>query len=261
MEIAKSRHHLNWSLPLPHRNTPYANRALPEALAIVLVKKIPIWKRCMDLCGSICGLILLFPMFLVIGLFIKVVSPGPVFFKQERIGKGGRPFQCLKFRTMKCDADITLHKEHLARLIGSCRTNGNAGDPMEKLENDPRIIKFGKFLRASGMDELPQLINVLMGQMSLIGPRPPIPYEVAHYPQWYMNRFDVTPGLTGLWQISGKNRLGFNQMIRLDIQYAMHRSFLLDLKILLLTPYAIYVQVKNLVQKRHINPLHNGVKP
>ena len=214
----------------------------------------------MDVFGATCGLIVLFPIFLTIAFLIKWVSPGPIFFCQKRIGRGGKPFNCVKFRTMKCDADTSLHKKHLSQLIGSCKANGNAGDPMEKLKNDPRIIKFGNILRASGIDELPQLFNVLLGQMSLIGPRPPIPYEVANYPQWYMNRFDVTPGLTGLWQISGKNQLGFNQMIRLDIQYAMQRSFWLDLKILLLTPYAIYVQIKNLDQKRHIKTLPNGVK-
>ena len=117
---------------------------------------------------------------------------------------------------------------------------------MKKLQQDPRIIRNGHLLRASGLDELPQLLNVLLGEMSLIGPRPPIPYEVEQYKLWFRGRFDVVPGLTGLWQVSGKNRLGFNEMIRLDIQYAQKRSLILDLKILLKTPFAIYEQIKDM---------------
>jgi lipopolysaccharide/colanic/teichoic acid biosynthesis glycosyltransferase len=200
----------------------------------------------MDIVGSACALFMLCPLFIVIGIFIKTVSPGPILFKQKRVGCGGTLFNLYKFRTMKSDADSNIHKQYLAELIDSSNSSSAPGDPMAKLHKDPRIIKYGNLLRASGLDELPQLINVLLGQMSLIGPRPPIPYEAEQYRIWYKGRFDVVPGLTGLWQTSGKNKLGFNEMIRLDIQYAMHRCFLLDLKILLKTPYTIYLQLKEI---------------
>jgi lipopolysaccharide/colanic/teichoic acid biosynthesis glycosyltransferase len=220
------------------------------ALDPLFINSIPLWKRTFDIIGSLCGLIILSPFFLIVGIFIKTVSPGPILFKQKRVGCGSTLFNLYKFRTMKCNADADIHKQYLNHLIGSCHANSNPGKPMEKLLKDSRIIKYGNFLRASGIDELPQLINVLLGHMSLIGPRPPIPYEVEQYYLWYKRRFDVVPGLTGLWQVSGKNKLGFNEMIRLDIQYAEKRSFLLDLKILLKTPYAVYQQIKE-IKKGH----------
>jgi lipopolysaccharide/colanic/teichoic acid biosynthesis glycosyltransferase len=228
----------------------YKNRAghgpRPLVLNPIFIKQIPVWKRAFDIVGSLCGLIMLCPLFLVIGIFIKTVSPGPIFFKQKRVGCGGTLFNLYKFRTMKLNADATLHRQYLMKLIASSKASSNPGDPMEKLPADPRIIPYGRFLRRSGLDELPQLINVLRGQMSLVGPRPPIPYEVEQYKLWHTGRFDVMPGLTGLWQISGKNKLGFNEMIRFDIQYAMKRSLLLDLKILLKTPYVVYLQLKEM---------------
>lgn len=216
------------------------------ALDSFFIKRIPVWKRIFDIVVSLFALIVLFPIFILIGTLIKTVSPGPSFFRQNRVGCGGAVFNLYKFRTMKSEADPDIHKQYLSRLIESCKENKNSGDPMTKLNNDTRIIKFGNFLRASGLDELPQLLNVLMGQMSLVGPRPAIPYEVEHYKLWYKSRFDVVPGLTGLWQISGKNKLGFNEMMRLDIQYAIKRSLLLDCKILLKTPIAVYSQLKEM---------------
>lgn len=216
------------------------------ALDPLFIKKIPVWKRTFDIVGSLLGLILLFPLFILIGAFIKKVSPGPIFFRQRRIGCGGSAFNVYKFRTMKCDADPIIHKQYLSKLIKSSKDNENPGVPMAKLNQDTRIIKHGNFIRACGLDELPQLFNVLLGQMSLVGPRPPIPYEVENYQHWYKGRFDVVPGLTGLWQTSGKNKLGFNEMMRLDIQYAMKRSFFLDCKILLKTPIALYLQLKEM---------------
>jgi lipopolysaccharide/colanic/teichoic acid biosynthesis glycosyltransferase len=225
----------------------------------LFVKKDPWWKRSLDIFGALCGLIVFSPIFLFIAMLIKIVSPGPVLFRQQRIGRGGKLFTCLKFRTMHCDADQFLHKNYLTKLIRSSLSNHQSGDPMVKLTKDPRIIRYGRFLRATGLDELPQLINVLLGHMSLVGPRPPIPYEVENYPHWYKTRFDVLPGLTGLWQVSGKNKLGFNEMMRLDIQYSMKRSFLLDSIILLRTPWAVYQQVKEIKRKRNL-VVHNDAE-
>lgn len=206
--------------------------------------KMPKWKRLMDIVGAAIGLVILSPLFLLIGAFIKIVSPGPVFFEQERIGLGGRPFSFWKFRTMKVDVDTTAHQQLLHDLI---RDGGrdDSGKPMTKLDHDPQIIPCGKILRKSCIDELPQLFNVLLGDMSLIGPRPPIPYEVDVYDCWHTARLGVIPGMTGLWQVSGKNRLTFKEMVRLDIRYNRKSSLWLDLKILFLTPKAIVSQVKD----------------
>jgi lipopolysaccharide/colanic/teichoic acid biosynthesis glycosyltransferase len=160
-------------------------------------------------------------------LLIIAVSPGPVFFIQDRVGHGGKIFTFLKFRTMKANSDSISHQQHLNELI---KTN----KPMTKLDkqNDPRIIPFGKFIRKASIDELPQLINVLKGDMSLVGPRPCLPYEAKEYLKWHKYRFDIKPGLTGRWQVSGKNRLTFKEMIRLDIMYANKISLWIDLWIL-----------------------------
>jgi lipopolysaccharide/colanic/teichoic acid biosynthesis glycosyltransferase len=243
------------SKPHYHTRTPDKSAStcrLPtvEKLEPLFIQRFPRWKRALDIVGSLCGLFVLSPLFVAIGVMIKAVSPGPIYFKQQRVGRGGTFFSCLKFRTMKLNADSAIHQKHIEKLIGSGHEGLNPGDPMEKLSRDPRVILGGNLLRSTGLDELPQLINVLLGEMSLVGPRPPIPYEVAQYPHWYRARFDILPGLTGLWQVSGKNRLGFNEMIRLDIKYAMQRSFFLDCKILFLTPYAVFRQVKDIVQER-----------
>lgn len=223
----------------------------PPAAALneLLVKNTPVWKRTMDFVLSLCGLILLLPLFLCIALYIKIASPGPILFKQKRVGRGGKLFDCYKFRTMKPNADTSAHKKYLESLIRG-QDNGIAQGRMIKLLDEPQIIPFGNILRESGLDELPQLFNVFVGDMSLIGPRPPIPYEVEEYKIWYRDRFDVLPGITGLWQVSGKNRLTFNEMMRLDITYARHVTLLGDLKIILLTPYAIYSQFKDYLSKK-----------
>lgn len=213
---------------------------------LIFAKTMPPWKRAMDIVGSAIGLIVLSPLLFIVSVFIKVVSPGPVLFRQVRIGCGGVPFEIYKFRTMHHQADHSVHERYLSHLIKSSEKNDACGDPMQKLTQDQRIIKYGRFLRAFGIDELPQLFNVFLGQMSLIGPRPAIPYEVDRYKLWFRGRFDVLPGLTGLWQVSGKNRLGFNQMMRLDIQYARNRCFLLDMKILFKTPFAVLKQIDDL---------------
>jgi lipopolysaccharide/colanic/teichoic acid biosynthesis glycosyltransferase len=206
-------------------------------------KKIRPWKRIIDIIGSLTGMVMMSPLFLFIFLLIKLLSPGPIFFKQERIGYGGKKFKFYKFRTMKPDIDTSLHEEYFAKLIESGANSECSGDPMCKIEKDPRIIPFGNILRKSYLDEIPQLYNVLRGEMSLVGPRPPIPYEVERYSSWHYERFECLPGMTGIWQISGKNRLTFKEMVRLDIQYSRHLSFLFDLKILFKTPFAIIFEL------------------
>lgn len=198
---------------------------------------LPIWKRTLDL-----GVILFFsPVLVLVGsgiaLLIKLGSPGPVLFRQLRVGYKGQEFLCYKFRSMKVDAETDSHRGYTAHLMKS-------ETPMTKLdaEKDPRIIPFGWLLRCTGLDELPQLINVLRGEMSLVGPRPCIPYEFASYELWQRHRFDAVPGLTGLWQVSGKNRTTFNQMIHLDIKYAERVNLWLDLKIIFKTLPALMIQ-------------------
>ncbi len=199
--------------------------------------RLPIWKRALDL-----GIIFLFsPVLVLVGsgiaVLIKLGSSGPVLFRQLRVGYKGQEFLCYKFRSMKVDAETDSHRGHTAQLMKS-------ETPMTKLdaEKDPRIIPFGSLLRCTGLDELPQLINVLRGEMSLVGPRPCIPYEYEHYESWQRHRFDVVPGLTGLWQVSGKNRTTFKQMIQLDIKYSKQANLWLDLKIILKTVPALIIQ-------------------
>jgi lipopolysaccharide/colanic/teichoic acid biosynthesis glycosyltransferase len=174
-------------------------------------------------------------------ILTKIASPGPVFFRQERVGYRGRRFNLYKFRTMHVSADVTSHQAHFAELVRS-------NVPMHKLDarGDCRLIPGGWLLRASGLDELPQIINVLRGEMSLVGPRPCIPYEYGQYSPAQRERFSTTPGLTGLWQVSGKNRTTFEEMIQLDIRYARSRSLGLDLKIIAKTVPALWVQVSDI---------------
>ena len=188
----------------------------------------------MDIGLSFAGLLIALPFFVVIAAIIKISSPGPVFLKQERVGRWGEPFLLWKFRTMRANADSRVHEAHLKRLI-------RANTPMVKLDakNDPRVFPFGRILRSTCIDELPQLINVLFGEMSLVGPRPCMVYEARQYQDWQKRRFNAMPGITGLWQVSGKNRTTFTQMVGLDLDYAEQVSFTLDLKILFKTIPAI----------------------
>ena len=203
---------------------------LEEKVRSTFTKRMPRWKRSMDIVGSIAGFVLFSPVFLLLTLYIKIVSPGPVFFKQDRVGFKGRLFSFYKFRTMKPSNDVSSHRNYLKNLIHTTA-------PMEKLDNtsDDRIIPGGKVIRKLALDELPQFVNILKGDMSLVGPRPCIPYEAKEYLRWHTHRFDIFPGLTGLWQVSGKNKLTFQQMIRLDIKYSGNINFWLDVKILLKT--------------------------
>jgi lipopolysaccharide/colanic/teichoic acid biosynthesis glycosyltransferase len=201
-------------------------------------------QRCLDIACSLVGLAMSAPIFLVTALVIKLVSPGPVFFKQVRIGQGAKPFLLWKLRTMTVDADASIHRNHVARFIRDGERDGEpAARPMTKLDDDPRVIPLGLFLRGACIDELPQLINVLRGEMSLVGPRPPIPYEVQDYQPWQRRRLDTVPGLTGLWQVSGKNKLTFEEMVRLDIQYNRKKSLWMNITIMLRTPRAIIDEI------------------
>jgi lipopolysaccharide/colanic/teichoic acid biosynthesis glycosyltransferase len=211
-----------------------SSKCSAERLEVLFAQPIPIWKRVVDFCGAILFLILLSPVFLMIALFIKIVSPGPVYYRQERIGYLGKRFTFWKFRTMHVNSDMERHRQYLSHLIETDK-------PMTKLDDrkDNRIIPFGKFLRTSCLDELPQLFNVLKGDMSLVGPRPCLPYEAEEFHQWHTRRFDTVPGMTGLWQVSGKNHTTFKEMVRLDIRYSKKISPWMDAKIILLTGPAI----------------------
>ena len=208
-----------------------------KSIEALFVSPLPGWKRVMDIVGALSGLFLLSPLLLLIALLIKIVSPGPILFTQIRVGYLGKPLSLWKFRTMTPDVDTSAHQQLLNKLV-------NSDQPVTKLDmnNDPRIIPLGTILRVLGLDELPQLFNVLRGDMSLVGPRPCLPYEPQQYLPWQTRRFDAIPGLTGLWQISGKNRTTYKEMVRLDITYARTISFWLDAKILLKTLPAIMVQ-------------------
>jgi lipopolysaccharide/colanic/teichoic acid biosynthesis glycosyltransferase len=184
-------------------------------------------------------------VFLPIALVSKLTSSGPVLFKQERVGYGLRKFTLYKFRTMTNGAKNLQHQHHLKNLIKNSTDQPNQAAPMVKLERDSQITSFGRLLRKTYLDEFPQVINVFCGDMSLVGPRPAIEYEVIHYQNWCKARFDVIPGMTGLWQVSGKNKLSFNEMVRLDISYAKQLRFGLDLKILFLTPLAIAREIRH----------------
>ncbi|MBN1293831.1 MAG: sugar transferase [Candidatus Latescibacteria bacterium] len=214
---------------------------------------MPLWKRTMDVIGSSFGLIFFSPFFAIVALIILSVSKGPIFFRQERVGLGGKIYKLYKFRTMEEHNDFTVHRSHSKAYING---NTDGEKPMYKLDHrDPRIVPFGNFLRVTCLDELPQLINVLQGEMSLVGPRPCITYEAEEYLRWQTHRFDITPGMTGLWQVSGKNRTTFKEMIRLDIKYAVERSFILDMKILFQTPKVLLVQLyESIADKKHNKP-------
>lgn len=198
-----------------------------------------ILKRAIDVFVSIFAIVLLSPLLLLISLAVKISSKGPVLFKQQRIGQYGRPFTFLKFRSMKCGSDPLIHQEYVERFIAGeidkakCKTF--------KITEDPRHTRIGTFLRKCSLDELPQLFNVLKGEMSLVGPRPAIPYEIKVYKLWHQSRFlEVKPGITGLWQVTGRSRTTFDEMVRLDLRYVRQWSLWLDLKILLQTPGAVF---------------------
>ncbi len=201
-------------------------------------------KRSIDIAASALALILTSPVLAVLAIAIKLTSKGPLLFQQKRLGQYGKSFTFLKFRSMYVNNDHTIHREYIKRLISAktdCESSGrDQQQPAYKLTGDPRVTPIGKFLRRTSLDELPQLLNVLKGEMSLVGPRPPIPYEFEAYHIWHRSRLlGAKPGITGLWQVEGRSRVKFDEMVRMDLQYAKSWSLWLDIKIILKTPKAV----------------------
>lgn len=195
-------------------------------------------KRIADVVIASLVLVLISPLMLLIALCVKRSSSGPVFFVQERLGRDGQPFKFYKFRTMVHNSDDAIHRQFAAMFISGDKdgcAESNSGDEVFKLKKDPRVTDLGYFMRKTSLDELPQLFNIIKGEMSLIGPRPPIAYEIEYYQPWHMERLKAVPGLTGLWQVSGRSSVSFEEMVRLDIRYINEWSPMLDFKILLKT--------------------------
>jgi lipopolysaccharide/colanic/teichoic acid biosynthesis glycosyltransferase len=216
---------------------------------------IPAWKRILDVLCIVITAPAWMPLGVLIAGIIKIVSPGPIFFRQERVGYLGKRFCCLKFRTMVVNADTDVHSGHLERLMKS-------DSPMTKLDNgDSRLIPCGLFLRTLGLDELPQLLNVLKGDMSLVGPRPCIPYEFERYLPRHRERCVTLPGLTGLWQTSGKNKTTFEEMIDLDVHYARRKSLFMDLKIITMTIPALVFQAIEVKKSKKALPAVTERRP
>lgn len=208
------------------------------------VKKRPLTiKRAIDVAGSLFGILLFSPFFIAVPIIIKLTSRGPVLYRQKRIGEFGREFTFLKFRSMYQGTDDKLHSEYVKKLIREDTAYSGAENGEEqvfKIKDDPRITPIGKFLRKTSLDELPQFFNVLRGDMSLVGPRPPIPYELEDYSLWHWRRvLEAKPGVTGLWQVMGRSRTSYNDMVRLDLRYIEGWSVWLDIKIILLTPFSM----------------------
>ena len=202
-------------------------------------------KRVMDFGASALILLTISPILAAIAVIIKLTSKGPVIFRQERLGQSGARFNCLKFRTMYANNDPKIHQEYIAQFIagkeGAAGQQDNGKKPVYKITNDPRVTPIGRLLRKTSLDELPQFWNVLRGEMSLVGPRPPVPYEFEIYDTWHRRRvLELKPGITGLWQVSGRSSTSFDDMVRLDLRYCRSWSLWLDIKILLATPTAIF---------------------
>ncbi len=213
-----------------------------EGLENLFIRPISKWKRGIDIIGSIMGLLIFSPVMLATAVAIKLTSLGPIIFKQERMGFLGKKFTFLKFRSMVVNKDSKIHENYTENLIknGGLNREHLEQEACYKIKNDPRVTPVGKFLRKTSIDELPQLINVLKGEMTLIGPRPPIPYEFEHYDIWHKRRvLEAVPGITGLWQVKGRSSTTFNDMVRMDLKYINKRSFWLDIKIIFQTFWAV----------------------
>ena len=215
----------------------------PDLVNEIASKRIPLFiKRCLDIVGSLLALIALSPLISLIAAAVKLTSPGPVLFRQMRLGQQGRSFTFLKFRSMYAQADPAIHEAYIKSFI-SDRTDSPAdggGKTVYKLQADPRITPVGRFLRRTSLDEIPQFFSVLVGHMSLVGPRPPVPYEFAAYKTWHRRRLlAVKPGITGFWQVEGRSRVKFDEMVRMDLEYARTWSVWMDIKLLLRTPRAV----------------------
>ncbi len=210
----------------------------PAQKAVALLSRAA--KRVLDVTGSAAFLLLTSPVLLVVAALVKLTSPGPVLFRQQRVGWNGKPFTMLKFRTMSVNADSAIHQQYVTEFIKKNQAAAESGEAAFKITNDPRVTPVGRFLRKTSLDEFPQFWNVLRGEMSLVGPRPPLRYEVDHYRRWHHLRvLEAKPGITGLWQVMGRSRTTFDEMVRLDVRYARTRSFWTDIKILLATPRAV----------------------
>jgi exopolysaccharide biosynthesis polyprenyl glycosylphosphotransferase len=220
-------------------------REMTDTLAYFLEEHVELgWmtafaKRTMDIVGSLVALAIFSPIMIVTAIAVAATSPGPVIFRQTRLGKGGVPFTFYKFRSMRTGADDRIHREYTANLIQGKLDTINQGDkdrPLYKMNADPRITNVGRFIRKTSVDELPQFFNVLKGDMSIVGPRPPLPYEAEKYQSWHLRRvLQIRPGITGLWQVEGRSTTSFDDMVRLDLRYIRHCSIWLDLRILLKT--------------------------
>ncbi len=212
----------------------------PASTVLALISK-----RALDVTGSITALIVFLPIFLIISVSIKMTSKGPVLFKQHRLGKNGKKFTFLKFRSMLINNDSKIHQEYIKKLIcenkaSSVEDGKNGKECVYKIRNDPRVTPIGRVLRRTSLDELPQFLNVLKGEMSLVGPRPPIPYELENYDLWHLRRvLEVKPGITGLWQVKGRSKTTFDEMARMDIQYVSSWSPWFDIKLLFQTVWVM----------------------
>jgi lipopolysaccharide/colanic/teichoic acid biosynthesis glycosyltransferase len=197
-------------------------------------------KRVLDIAGSLFALLVFLPIFFTLAILVKLTSRGPVFYCQKRVGQGGKVFDFYKFRSMYVNNDPGVHRDYVTQLINGAK-HVRQPNGMYKLANDTRVTRLGRFLRGSSLDELPQFLNVLRGDMSLVGPRPPISYELDHYLTWHRRRvLEVKPGLTGLWQVKGRSRTTFDEMVRMDLHYARTQSLWMDIKIILQTPAAMF---------------------
>lgn len=228
-------------MPIPELTTAPSHRKQlrrhkPDVDAEGQSRLWPATKRAVDIVGSLIATLALLPLLIVLALAVKLDSPGPVLFYQKRYGRDMRLFTVLKFRTMHSGVSAEAHREYIAHLVagGAEQSSG-----LKKLQDDSRVTRVGRILRRFSLDELPQFLNVLSGSMSLVGPRPAIDYELEHYEPHHLYRFHVRPGMTGLWQVSGRNDLGFTEMLDLDAEYARAPSFATDLRVLLRTPRTV----------------------
>ena len=216
------------------------NEEMVESNKLSTNKKVKIYeisKRGIDIVGSLAGITLLSPLYLVVAIWIKLDSKGPIIFSQERVGLNGKRFNMYKFRSMVVNAEEL--KEKLAKQ------NERKG-PMFKIKEDPRVTKIGKFIRKTSIDELPQLINILKGEMSIVGPRPSLPKEVEQFEDWMMTRLEVKPGLTCFWQVQGRDDIPFEEWMELDVKYVRERNLLLDIKLILKT-FTVLLGDKNAI--------------
>ncbi|MDP2688796.1 MAG: sugar transferase, partial [Deltaproteobacteria bacterium] len=200
-------------------------------------------KRALDITGSVIALIIFLPLFIIIPALVKLSSKGPVLFRQTRVGERGRPFTFLKFRSMHINGDEHIHSDYVRKLIleeKAYKTLEGGAGKIYKIKDDPRVTPLGRWLRRTSLDELPQFFNVIKGDMSLVGPRPPIPYELENYDAWHLRRVvEAKPGITGLWQVRGRSLTTFSEMVRMDISYINGWSLWLDIKLILLTPWSM----------------------